>query len=506
MGLDSLCNGLFFPVFERDIEKYGKIVIGNPLYHRPGMSSISKLVITGLCAWVFFALTSPAFAFLALTDGTIVKGYGPEVYVLENGMKRWVSDASSFNALELDWDSIVTIEDADLLEYPRAKNNLDQKSKLPDGLLVREDQGQGGDGVKVYRVAKGSRRWIQNEQDFDRLGLEWRSVHEISPKKMKTLPSGKALSTAQFVTRPLTIIQQTPEKVVEDPEVVFRFTGVTLRQDKRALTFETYLEGVDSGWRSGGVERRISLPKKGGTYRLFARAKDFEGNVDKTPKSYTFELKLSPYFDEVSISGSPRSANIAQEQITLQNRGTQSITLAGWTLESKERHTSYALPVDAYEIPDQPYYQYTAPLQLTKKTKIVVYTGASPLGVNFRLNKCIGYLSVYHTFTPPLPTLCPKPTKIEVQNYSAYCQKTVSSLAACKEPNLSDPLLDQECRDFLKERFGYSKCVERNNTYYDFLMDEVRVYLNRPSDIWINGSDTVLLRDNNGLLVAKYKY
>lgn len=470
------------------------------------MSSTPKILAAASFAWGFVAFAFPAHAFLALNDGTLVKGYGPEVYALENGMKRWVADAASFDALELDWDAIVTIADADLLEYPRAKNNLDQKSKLPDGLLVREDRGQGGDGVKVYRIEKGARRWIQTEQDFDRLGLEWHSVHEISPKKMKTLASGKALSGVQFVSRPLTIIQETPDKVVEDAAVVFRFTGVTLRQDKRTLAFETYLEGVDSGWVSGGIERRITLPKKSGTYRLFARAKDADGNTDKTPKSYTFELKISPYFGEVTVSGSPRSANVAQEQITLQSRRVQPLTLAGWTLESKERHTSYALPADAYEIPDHPYYQYTAPLQLTQKTKMVVYTGASPLGVNFRLNKCIGYLSVYHTFTSPLPALCPKPTAAEVQNYSAYCQKTVSALGSCKEPNLNDPLMDQECRDFLKERFGYSKCVERNHTYYDFFLDEWRVYLNRPADIWLNGSDTILLRDNNGLLVAKYKY
>ncbi|MBI1754727.1 hypothetical protein HY250_01415 [Candidatus Azambacteria bacterium] len=464
------------------------------------------LYVTAFLSVGFFVFPFQGYAFFAQNEGTLMKGSGERVYFLENGMKRWVPDAAAFNSFEFNWDAIQTVSDEDLLGYPTGKN-LDSKSRYPDGALVRANKAEGGDGVKVYLVERGARRWIQTEQDFGRLGLEWYSIHDVSPKKLKSISEGKLISAPQFTARPLTVIQETPPAMAEDVSVKFKITGVVARQDNRALTFETFLEGVDSGWVTSGQERRITLPKKNGVYRFFARAKDPDGNVDKIPKWYSFELKISPYFGKISLSGSPRATDPLQEQITLASIGANDpIAIGGWMLGSERRNTGFAIPSEAYEISNQPLYEYKVPLMLTSKSKIILYSGVSPSGVNFRLNKCVGYLNTYYKFTPALPNMCPQTNQDEVKRLSTYCQKVIAGLSSCKEANAGDPLLDTECHDYVKERFSYSQCVERNHTYYDFLLDEWRVYMNQSKEIWPNDSDAIILRDKDGLLVARFSY
>lgn len=454
----------------------------------------------------FFALAFPFWthAFLAQTDGTLIKGSGDEVYLLENSMKRWISSPEAFDALELSWGAIQTISDEDMLGYPRGKN-IDEKSKHPDGLLVRESRASGGDGVKVYRIEKGAKRWIPTEDDFVRLGLEWRSIHDVSLQKLKALWKGKDLSVPQAIFHPLTVIQETPEKVVEDIIVKFRFIGVTEREDKRTLTFETFLEGIDAAWVPSGQEKTLTLPKKSAPYRFFVRAKDADGNTDKTPKMYAFEVRISPFFDQVTLSGSPRATDAKQEQVTLQGKSATPLDVTGWRLESEERHTDYVIPTEAYEIPNHPHLEYKRKVPLTTSTRLAVYTGHSPTGNNFRLNKCIGYLNEYYSFSPALPGSCPKPTATQTKDLSDYCQKVISGLN-CKEPDRNDIKLDNECRTFLQNNVGYSACVTNNHTYFDFFLDEWRVYLNQDKEIWTGTGDAVVLRDADGLVVTRLKY
>jgi hypothetical protein len=51
-------------------------------------------------------------------DGTLIKGSGPMVYVIENGMKRWITTAGVFVSRGYKWDEIVVIPDIDLDSYP----------------------------------------------------------------------------------------------------------------------------------------------------------------------------------------------------------------------------------------------------------------------------------------------------------------------------------------------------------------------------------------------------
>lgn len=151
-----------------------------------------------------FAISHGANAFYAFSDGTLMQGSGPKVYVLENGMKRWITTEKVFNAFEYNWDKIQTISDGDLAQYPTGRE-LDSAYEYPEGALIRSDVNQGGNGVRVYIVQRGVRRWVETEQDFVNLGLSWEAVMDISPEKMKTVPEGESLKQETPIARPLAV-------------------------------------------------------------------------------------------------------------------------------------------------------------------------------------------------------------------------------------------------------------------------------------------------------------
>lgn len=464
-------------------------------------SGIFSLCITILACAGVFSVAPLAHAASALADGMVVRGNGPEVYIMENGMRRWVVDENAFLDLALPWDRIAIVADEDLAQYPKGKSIL-AKSRYPDGMLLRAD------GERVYRVERGTRRWITNENEFNALKLDWRAVMDVPVAKLKTISEGKQIIDSQSIIRPLTVLLDAPDAVIEDTVATFHFNGISASASTQALTFDTFLEGVDAGWISSRGERTVRVPAKSGTYRFFARAKDPNGVVDVTPESFSFSVSLSPYYGMATIaSANGRTADPAAEQVTVQGKAVPgTLIITGWTIGSKEFRTRYPIP-NAVDIPNHPFLQQTKDIVIDSKSKVVVYSGKSASGLNFQMNQCIGYLKNYYTFTPALPATCPKIPAYAIDHLNAYCQKTITAAAsACKEPSTNDVLLDADCRDYISQHIGYSKCVEDNYRYQGFFQNEWRVYLGRTSGLWRDEGDTIELRDKEGLLVSKYTY
>ncbi|MEK7067042.1 MAG: hypothetical protein AAB949_01555 [Patescibacteria group bacterium] len=473
------------------------------------IKAIFKLKILPVAVLFLLAMFSPSFshADIVLNDGILVKGIGSsKVYFLENGIKRWVPDAKTFNRFEFEWQKIFIVPDQDLDNYPIGKN-IAPTSNYPDGSLLRASAGKGGDGVKVYAVKSGKRYWIKTAQDFENLGLPWQIIMDISAKKLKSVPEGTPITQPAKIAPPLIILSAFPDRVIEGMEAEFQFNGVPGRQDKKTLKFETFLEGVDAKWVSTSAKsRKIKLPQTSGRYKFFVRAKDPDGNTDRIPKSYEFWVNISPLYKKLTLSSvSAMSKESKGERFMIANPSNEPIKLSGWTIGSKKFNTRYGFP-EAYDVPQHVYYPDKKEIILPPKGKLTVYAGKSPMGYSFRINQCVGYLNQNFKFSPALPNYCAKADPNEAKKFSAYCQKIISQTSGCKEPNLNDALIDSECRQYLSERFNYSQCVIRNSNFFDFFRDEWMVYLDQPKEIFANDHDDVLLRDPDGLVVDRYKY
>jgi hypothetical protein len=52
------------------------------------------------------------------TDGTLLQGSGPQVYVMQSAQRHWIPDPATFTALGYQWSAINHIADADLTAIP----------------------------------------------------------------------------------------------------------------------------------------------------------------------------------------------------------------------------------------------------------------------------------------------------------------------------------------------------------------------------------------------------
>ena len=461
-----------------------------------------NIIVSLIIAFVVFLVPSSTKAsFPVLLDGTLVKGSGPEVYFMENGMKRWIVNPDIFSEFEFDWYKINIVSDTNLNRYPRG-NVLDVFRSYPEGALLRER----GD-AKIYIMERGYRRWIKDAQSFNNLGLSWGAVFDISEDKIKRIRESSPIEKEEKISRPGTVLKYTPEKIVEDVYAEFEFTATPAIRDMKNVRFETFLEGMDKRWNTtSGRLRNIKLPIKSGKYSFFVRARYTDGGVDLVPEKYEFTVKISPLFGDVKVSSTRvRQKNIADEYIYLTNYTKIPLSITGWTIESEKDKTRYKIP-QVYEIPKYAYNQNLVNVNLNPRAYAIVYSGENSLGVGFRTNKCTGYLNEDSDSRPALSKKCPSPDKEEVQGFNLYCQNKINRTPKCGEPDFNDTKLTNECRAFLRESFGYGACVTANREFYDFFENEWRVYLKRSKSIWNNTQDEIILRDRNGLVVDRRSY
>ena len=60
----------------------------------------------------------PQSSFPFFQDGTLIKGSGPDVYVIQNGVKRLIPDMETFNAMGLNWNNVTSVDDQKMGSLP----------------------------------------------------------------------------------------------------------------------------------------------------------------------------------------------------------------------------------------------------------------------------------------------------------------------------------------------------------------------------------------------------
>lgn len=115
-------------------------------------------------------------------DGTIVKGADPQVYVLDSGQKRWITDPSIFSGLGYDWANLVITTNAEIAYYPSGSNMT--LGSHPNGTLIKT-----ADNPSVYILESGMKRRIGSPNVFN-AQFFWRNVVTISSSEMSGYPTG----------------------------------------------------------------------------------------------------------------------------------------------------------------------------------------------------------------------------------------------------------------------------------------------------------------------------
>ena len=145
---------------------------------------------------------------------------------------------------------------------------------------------------------------------------------------------------------------------------------------------------------------------------------------------------------------------------------------------------------------------------LNQGEKAYAVSGESPIGTSFRLNKCSGYLEQFQDFAPAIPKRCPLPRdENPPARLDSACLDYISRLPRCEMPVGNIPAnLSSACLDYLGREINYAACVRRHENDADFYDSEWRIYLGKNKELWKNGMETIILRDENGRAIDWASY
>lgn len=124
---------------------------------------------------------------VAFPDGTLLKGDGPEVFVISDGQRRHVRSAKAFSALGYRWDWIKKVANDQLSLHPLG-SPIDEDSEHPEGALIRAE------GKPMVYEVKGRRLHpIPSPAVFNSNRLDWNKVLVVKEKQLKRLEIGDVL-------------------------------------------------------------------------------------------------------------------------------------------------------------------------------------------------------------------------------------------------------------------------------------------------------------------------
>ncbi len=229
------------------------------------------------------------------------------------------------------------------------------------------------------------------------------------------------------------------------------------------------------------------------------------------PVGYT-RAQLSPYFQKIRISSasySSFSGYPSQIQISSNLSKDEKVNITGWKIKSNTGK-EIIIP-DAVNLYDLSSFLFNSDIVVSANSYVSIYSNASAVNRNLRLNKCIGYLENDYDFVPQLPRNCPSLSspRSSMQYLSGACQSYLFSLGNCQLPDVSfhNSLPGNDygnaCRAFLNN-INYNSCIKEHRNDPDFYLNDWRVWVNK--NILDIQYDAVKLFDSQGLLVDQRVY
>ena len=118
----------------------------------------------------------PDAAALVIRDGLVLKGSGPEIYVLEDDKLRWISSLEAFEFFGYRWEQVHVVDDSFLEQFEKGR---------PIHVLLKCER-----SPHIYALENDQKRWIKDIPTFEAEGYVWEDVEFVSCDYLRSLPDG----------------------------------------------------------------------------------------------------------------------------------------------------------------------------------------------------------------------------------------------------------------------------------------------------------------------------
>lgn len=194
------------------------------------------------------------------------------------------------------------------------------------------------------------------------------------------------------------------------------------------------------------------------------------------------------------------ATNPSEEYILLENidyENKQGAIISGLKLQNRDKLTA-TIGQD----------ETGSAILLDYGERAVIITGESPIGKNFKVNKCSGYFNQRASFSPSIYTACPALTSRALpKNLNNKCIEYIEGLPACVMPTTNaDTGINNDCAEFVNQHASYAACVTDYKNDKDFDKKEWRIYLGKNFDFWNKSHDLIQLFDQLGKLITEVSY
>lgn len=194
-----------------------------------------------------------------------------------------------------------------------------------------------------------------------------------------------------------------------------------------------------------------------------------------------------------AYSTQPEQEYVVLEHFDFDNK--QAANISGMKLQNRDR-VSGTIGKD----------EYGGNIALNYGERAAIVTGISPLGKNFKLNKCSGYFNQNNSL--PVYASCPSLSDLpQPRNLNNKCIQYTESLGSCVVPNINaDTGIDNTCAEFVSQHASYVGCVADHKNDSDFDQRQWLIYLGKNAEMWGNRRDLVQLFDQLGKLITEISY
>lgn len=128
---------------------------------------------------------------LTYPDGSLIKGDGPEIYLVENNKRRHITSMALFKKIGFKKSNVIEINQAELLAHP-----LGEEILLADNSLIKEEK-----HPQIYLVKNKKRHWIKTQQTFSNLGYKWKDVITFSSDEINHYVIGSMINVVSDVAK-----------------------------------------------------------------------------------------------------------------------------------------------------------------------------------------------------------------------------------------------------------------------------------------------------------------